>query len=302
MPARRHPRIIPGFGLSLGYSITYLTLIILIPLAALALKSTALGPAQIWSILNTETVKTAFYNTLTAAFLAALLNLPLGLLVAWVLVRYRFPGRRFLDALIDLPFALPTAVAGIALAFLYSGRGMVGQALTNAGFRFPWPIYAPSEGSFFPLSIKWYDTIGLSPLGIVAALLFVGMPFVIRTLQPVLEDLDTQIEEAAASLGATRFQTLGRVLLPQLLPSLITGFALAFARGIGEYGSVLFIVGNQADTIIVPQIIIKHIESWDFASATTVATLLLVCSFILLLAINITQRYVGRWGEGGAEL
>jgi sulfate transport system permease protein len=302
MARRRHPRIIPGFGLSLGYSVTYLTLIILIPLAALILKSSTQGWGQLWGTLKQEPVHTAFYNTFLSALIAALLNVPLGLLVAWVLVRYRFVGRRLLDALIDLPFALPTAVAGLSLAFLYGPRGFVGQALTKVGFGFYWPIWAPAEGKFWPLQLKWYETIGLSPLGITAALLFVGMPFVVRTLQPILEDMDVQVEEAAASLGATRLQTFWRVLLPQLMPSIITGFALAFARGIGEYGSVLFIAGQQPETIIVPRLIIERLEQWDIPASATVATLLLMASFVMLLVINLVQRRVNRWGEGGAEL
>jgi sulfate transport system permease protein len=299
MPAAaRHRRIIPGFGLSLGYAVTYLSLVVLIPLAALVLKTATMGPSELAAILKQEPVQTAFYNTFTTAFLAALINVPLGLLVAWVLVRYRFLGRRLLDAVVDLPFALPTAVAGIALAFLYSGRGYVGRALAALHFQFPWPIWEwRSDSPHFPLHLKWYDTIGLSPLGIVVALLFVGLPFVIRTLQPVLEDLDLQTEEAAASLGASRLYTFRTVILPQLLPALVTGFALAFARGIGEFGSVLFIAGRQPDTAIVPGLIIERLDQWQITSATAVASLLLFASFALLLLINLAQRTLGQWGD-----
>jgi sulfate transport system permease protein len=237
-----------------------------------------------------------------ASAIAAAINAVLGLIVAWVLTRYRIPGRRLVDALVDLPFALPTAVAGLALAFLYGPRGYVGQVLGAVGFKFWWPIWAPGEGHGWPLQLKAYESVGLSPLGITAALLFVGMPFVVRTLQPILEDMDTQVEEAAASLGATRLQTFWRVLLPQLMPSIITGFALAFARGIGEYGSVLFIAGQQPDTIIVPRLIIERLDQWDIPASATVATLLLMASFLMLLVINLVQRKVNRWGEGGAEL
>jgi sulfate transport system permease protein len=285
---------LPGFGVSLGYSVVYLSLIVLLPLAALVLKSGTLGPARILGILREERVQGAFYITLTTSFLAALLNVPLGLLVAWVLVRYRFFGRRLLDAIVDLPFALPTAVAGIALAFLYSGRGWVGKALTAVHLHFPWPVWGPGESGRGWLHVNWYETVGLSPLGVVIALVFVGMPFVIRTIQPVLEELDPGVEEAAASLGARPRTVFWRILLPELRPALVTGFALAFARGLGEYGSVLFIAGNQPDVPIVPRLIIERLEQNEIAGSTAVAVLLLAASFIILLTINGWQWFMAR--------
>lgn len=292
MAARRAK--LPGFGVSLGYSVVYLSLIVLLPLAALVLKAGTLGPGKILGILGQERVQGAFYITLTTSLLAALVNLPLGLLVAWVLVRYRFFGRRLLDAIVDLPFALPTAVAGIALAFLYSGRGWVGKALTAVHFHFPWPVWGPGEGGHGWLHVNWYETVGLSPLGVVIALVFVGMPFVIRTIQPVLEEMDPGVEEAAASLGARPGVVFRRILLPELRPALVTGFALAFARGLGEYGSVLFIAGNQPYVPIVPRLIIERLEQNEIAGSTAVAVLLLAASFVILLSINAWQWFMAR--------
>lgn len=285
---------LPGLGLSLGYAVAYLSAIVLLPLAALVLKAGTMGPHRVAAILGEERVQAAFYTTLLTSLIAALVNLPLGLLVAWVLVRYRFFGRRVLDALVDLPFALPTAVAGITLAFLYSGRGWAGKLLAALHFHFPWPIWGPNESGHGLLHIQWYDTVGLSPLGVVVALMFVGMPFVIRTLQPVLEEMNPEVEEAAASLGARRGTIFRRLILPELRPALITGFALAFARGLGEYGSVLFIAGNQPDVPIVPRLIIERLEGWDIPGSTAVAVLLLAASFVILLSINTAQWWMGR--------
>jgi sulfate transport system permease protein len=285
---------LPGLGLSLGYAVTSLTAVVLLPLGALVLKAGTMGPGKLMGILGEERVQGAFYITVTTSFLAAIVNVPLGLLVAWVLVRYRFFGRRLLDAIVDLPFALPTAVAGVALAFLYSSRGWVGKGLTALHFRFPWPVWGAGESGHGWLHVNWYDTVGLSPLGVVVALVFVGMPFVIRAIQPVLEEMNPGEEEAAASLGASRPTVFWRIILPELRPALVTGFALAFARGLGEYGSVLFIAGNQPDVPIVPRLIIERLEGWDIAGSTAVAVLLLALSFVMLLAINMGQWWMGR--------
>ena len=266
----RPRRIIPGFGLSLGYTLTYLSLLVLIPLARVFVKTSSAGWAGFWKAITAPGVMSAAKLSFGASALAALVNAVFGLLIAWVLVRYRFPGRRFLDAAVDLPFAMPTAVAGITLATLYAPNGWLGQ----------W---------FEPHGIK----IAYAPAGIFIALTFIGLPFVVRTLQPVIEELEIAQEEAAFSLGATRFQTFWRVVFPPLVPALITGATLAFARAVGEYGSVVFISGNKfGETEILPLLIITKIEQSDIPGATAIAALMLVISFVLLLVINLLQRWV----------
>lgn len=268
---RAKASIIPGFGLTLGYTLLYLSLIVLIPLSATFLKASQLTWPQFMDIVTDRQVLAAFKLSFSAAAQAALVNGIFGLLVAWVLVRYSFPGKGFLDSLVDLPFALPTAVAGIALTAVYSETGWIGRFLEPLGIR-----------------------VAYTSLGVTVALLFIGLPFVVRTLQPVLEDLDKEVEEAASSLGADRWQTFARVIFPALLPSLFTGVSLAFARALGEYGSVIFISGNMPmETEIVPLIIVSKLEQYDYAGATAVASLMLVLSFSLLLAINLLQRWAG---------
>jgi len=265
----RRPSVIPGFGLTLGFTLAYLGLIVLLPLAGLVAKTIGLSPAELWTIATAPRVVAAFKVSFGTALIAASINVVFGLLVAWVLVRYRFPGHRLVDALVDLPFALPTAVAGIALTALYAGNGWVGSLLE-------------------PLGIK----VAFTPLGIIVALTFIGLPFVVRTVQPVLQDLEVEHEEAAASLGADRWQTFTRVIFPAILPALTTGFALAFARGVGEYGSVIFIAGNMpAVSEIVPLLIIIKLEQFDYAGATVLAVMMLLASFVLLLAINLLQHW-----------
>jgi sulfate transport system permease protein len=259
--------VLPGFGLSLGITCTYLSLMVLLPLATVFTRTTDLSWAEFWGTVTNPRVVASYRVTFGASFVAALVNTVFGLLVAWVLVRYRFPGRRLVDALVDLPFALPTAVAGIALTTLYAGNGWVGSYLEPLGIK---------------VSYTW--------LGITVALIFIGLPFVVRTVQPVLDDLEVEVEEAAASLGARRWQTFARVILPTVAPALLTGFALAFARAVGEYGSVVFIAGNMPmKTEIVPLLIITKLEQYDYAGATAVALVMLVVSFMLLLAINVLQ-------------
>jgi sulfate transport system permease protein len=263
----RQPSVIPGFGLTLGFTLAYLGLIVLLPLAGLVARAFAVSPAELWAIAATPRVVAAFKVSFGTALVAAAINAVFGLLVAWVLVRYRFPGHRLVDGLVDLPFALPTAVAGIALTALYAPNGWIGSLLE-------------------PLGLK----VAFTPLGIVVALTFIGLPFVVRTVQPVLQDLEVENEEAAASLGAGRWQTFTRVIFPAILPALITGFTLAFARGLGEYGSVIFIAGNMpAVSEIVPLLIIVKLEQFDYAGATVLAVMMLLASFILLLTINLLQ-------------
>ncbi len=270
--ALRRPSVIPGFGLALGLTLSYLSLIVLIPLAALGLEAASLGWAEFWRIASDERTVAALRLSFGASLVAALINALFGLVVAWVLVRYRFPGRRILDAFVDLPFALPTAVAGIALTALYAPNGWIGQLLT-------------------PLGLK----VAYTPLGIVVALTFIGLPFVVRTLQPVLEEIDPEIEEAAATLGAWRRQTVLRVVLPTVSPALLTGFALALARAIGEYGSVIFIAGNiPYVSEIAPLLIVIRLEEFDYAGATAVGAVMLIISFALLLAINLIQAWARR--------
>ena len=273
---RASRRVLPGFGLTLGYTLFYLGLIVLIPLSALVFKTLSLSWDQFWAAVVSPRVLASYRLTFGASLLAALVNLAAGLLVAWVLVRYSFPGKKILDALVDLPFALPTAVAGISLTALLAGNGWVGQF-------------------FEPHGIK----LAFNPTGVVIALIFIGLPFVVRTVQPVLEDTERELEEAAMCLGATRWQTFWRVILPAILPALLTGFALAFARAIGEYGSVIFIAGNMPMVSeITPLVIIGKLEQYDYAGATAVASVMLVISFVLLLAINGLQAWQRR--RGGA--
>lgn len=266
----RSSSVIPGFGLTLGYTLVYLSLLVLIPLGALFLKTTELTWDQFISIISAPRVLAALKLSFGTAFVAAVLNGIIGTLLAWVLVRYTFPGRKVIEAMIDLPFALPTAVAGIALTALYAPNGLVGQWATAMGFK-----------------------IAYSPLGITLALTFVTLPFVVRTLQPVLADIPREVEEAAACLGARPLQVARHVLLPALLPAWLTGFALAFARGVGEYGSVIFIAGNMPmKTEILPLLIMVKLDQYDYAGATAIGVLMLVVSFILLLLINLLQRRI----------
>ncbi len=265
-------RVLPGFGLSLGFTLAYLSLIVLIPLSAVFIKSLGIGWDGFWDIISSERILKSLQLSFSTALLAAFINVVFGLLLAWCLVRYRFPGKRIVDALVDLPFALPTAVAGIALTSLYAPTGWIGQYLE-------------------PLGIK----VAYTPIGITLALIFIGIPFVVRTVQPVLADLETELEEAACALGATRFQTITKVILPILFPALLTGFALAFARGVGEYGSVIFIAGNQPfETEIAPLMIISRLEEYDYAGATTIAVVMLVLSFAILFLINLLQAWASR--------
>jgi sulfate transport system permease protein len=282
-------RVIPGFGLSLGYTVTYLSLVVLLPLSTLFVKSATMGWARFWEVVTSTEVMSSYRMSFGASALAGLINVFIGFLVAWVLARYQFFGKRVLDAIIDLPFALPTAVAGIALTTLYSEKGWVGQFLTKAGFAYPWPTWVGFDDGF-PFSFTWYSKVALAPLGVVIALTFVGLPFVVRTVQPVLEDLGKDVEEAAASLGASRWKTFWKVILPQVRPALVAGFTMAFARGLGEYGSVLFISGNLPNTEIAPHQIIAKLEQYDYAGATAIAVVLLVASFVLLLVINVIQK------------
>ena len=263
--------ILPGFGLSLGFTVLYLSLIVLIPLSAAFLKTTSLTWHEFWHIVSAPRAVASYRLSFGASAIAASINIVFGLIVAWVLVRYTFPGKRLFDSLVDLPFALPTAVAGIALTSIYSSNGWIGHYLQ-------------------PLGIK----AAYSQLGVVIALTFTGLPFVVRTVQPVLEDLDKEMEEAAASLGADRWQTITRVLLPAVLPAALTGFAMAFARAVGEYGSVVFISGNMPmRTEITPLLIITKLEQYDYAGATAIAVVMLVASFALLLTINLLQAWSG---------
>ncbi|HOK95328.1 MAG TPA: sulfate ABC transporter permease subunit CysT [Anaerohalosphaeraceae bacterium] len=262
--------VLPGFGLTLGYSALYLCLIVLIPLSALVISAVRMEPHQLWAAMTSPRVLASYRLSFTTSFAAAAVNAVFGLLTAWVLVRYRFPGRKLFDAMVDLPFALPTAVAGITLTTLYAPTGWIGRLLE-------------------PLGIQ----AAFTPLGIVIAMTFVGLPFVVRTVQPVLEDIGKELEEAAASLGATPFQTFRRVIFPELLPSLLTGFALAFARAIGEYGSVVFISGNMPmKTEIAPLLIITKLEQYDYEGAIAIAAGMLLLSFVLLLTINLMQRWM----------
>ncbi len=264
--------ILPGFNLALGFTLLYLSLIVLIPLSAAFIRTAELTWPEFWSTVTTPRVLASYRLTFGASFAAACVNAVFGLLVAWVLVRYHFPGKKLVDALVDLPFALPTAVAGIALTALYAGNGWIGQFLE-------------------PLGVK----VAFTPLGIFVALTFIGLPFVVRTVQPVLEDIETELEEAAATLGANRWQTFTRIIFPAIFPALMTGFALAFARAIGEYGSVIFIAGNMPMVSeITPLLIVTKLEQYDYAGATALSVVMLVISFILLLIINLLQWWSRR--------
>jgi len=277
-PRRAPRRVLPGFNLTLGYTVLYLSLIVLIPLSALVFKTFTLSWDAFWAAVSSPRVLASYRLTFGASLIAAAVNVVFGLLVAWVLVRYSFPGKKIVDALVDLPFALPTAVAGISLTALLAGNGWVGQ------FFEPWGIQ-----------------LAFNPKGVVIALIFIGLPFVVRTVQPVLEDAEKELEEAATSLGATRWQIFRHVILPSIAPALLTGFAMAFARAIGEYGSVIFIAGNMPMVSeITPLIIIGKLEQYDYAGATAVATVLLGISFLLLLVINSLQAWQRR-RAGGAS-
>lgn len=270
--------MLPGFGLSLGYTVAYLSLVVLIPLAGLAFRSATLGWGEFWAIAFNERVVKALQLSFGAAMIAAIVNTFFGVIVAWVLVRYKFPGRRWLDAAVDLPFALPTAVAGIALATLYAPNGVFGAILDD-----------------------WFGVkVGFTPAGVVMALIFVGLPFVVRTVQPVLEEIDRETEEVAATLGAGRWRTVTRVILPALLPAILTGFALSFARGVGEYGSVIFIAGNLPYiSEIAPLLIVIRLEENNYAGATAIAAIMLIISFAMLFVINVLQSWSRRWfGHG----
>lgn len=270
--------VLPGFGLTLGYTLLYLSLIVLLPLSALFLRSATMPLDKFWHAVTEPRVMASYKLTFGASFVGALVNVVFGFLVAWTLVRYRFPGRKLLDSLVDLPFALPTAVSGIALTAIYAKTGWIGKYLD-------------------PLGIK----TAFSPLGVTIALTFIGLPFVVRTLQPAIEELDGESEEASASLGASRWQTFRLVTFPSLLPALITGFALAFARAVGEYGSVVFISGNMPlKTEITSLIIITKLEQYDYAGATAVAIVMLLASFLILLGINLLQWWVSVGSRKGA--
>jgi len=272
---KRHNNVLPGFGPTMGFTIFYLSLIVLIPLSALVFRTMNLSWAEFIAVVTEPRVVASYKVTFGAAIIAAAVNAVFGLLLAWVLVRYKFPGRKLVDALIDLPFALPTAVAGITLATIYSPNGWVGRYLE-------------------PLGIK----AAFTPLGITLAMIFIGLPFVVRTVQPVIEDIDIELEEAATCLGANRFQTLLLVIFPPLLPSLLTGFALAFARGVGEYGSIIFIAGNMPMiSEITPLLIITKLEQFDYPGATAIACVMLVTSFSMLLVINLLQKWSRKYAE-----
>ncbi len=265
-------KVLPGFNLSLGFTIFYLSLIVLIPLSAAFIKTTELSLAEFWSVVSAPRVLASYKLTFGAALIGALINVVFGLLTAWVLVRYTFPGKKIIDALVDLPFALPTAVAGIALTAVYASNGWIGQWLEPHGIK-----------------------VAFTPLGVIVALTFIGLPFVVRTVQPVLQDLEAETEEAAASLGANRWQAFTKIIFPAIWPALLTGFALAFARAIGEYGSVIFIAGNvPMVSEITPLIIITKLEQYEYSSATAIAVVMLVISFLLLFTINGLQWWMSR--------
>jgi sulfate transport system permease protein len=268
-PFGRRPSVVPGFGITLGLTLTWLALIVLIPLGGLFLKTATLSPEQFWAIVSSRRTLNALKLSFGLSLAAAAINLVAGAIVAWALVRYQFPGRRIFDAIVDIPFALPTAVAGIALTTLFAENGWLGSVLALAGIK-----------------------VSFTPLGILMALIFIGLPFVVRTVQPVLLDLEAEVEEAAATLGASRWQTVTRVILPTVLPALLTGFALAFARAVGEYGSVIFIAGNLPNVSeIAPLLIVIRLEEFKYADATAIAVVMLIAAFIILLAVNRLQRW-----------
>jgi sulfate/thiosulfate transport system permease protein len=264
--------VLPGFGLSLGYTVLYVGLLVLLPLSAMIIKASSLGPREFWTKVTDDRALAAYQLSFGSAFVGSMLNAVFGVLVAWVLVRYRFPGRSIVDALVDLPFALPTAVAGIALTTVYAEHGVLGEQLAKIGVK-----------------------VAFTPLGVTMALTFIGIPFVVRTVQPVLEEIDPDVEEAAQVLGATRFQTFRRIIFPALLPATLTGFALAFARSLGEYGSVVFISGNMPmRTEITPLLIVTKLEQYDYAGATAIAAVMLLASFAMLLLVNLLERWARR--------
>lgn len=270
----KQPSVIPGFGLTMGFTIFYLLLVVLIPLSMLVFQAASLDAAAFWTLISSPRVLSAFRVSFFCAFVAAVVNMFFGLMLAWVLVRYKFPGKKIADALVDVPFALPTAVAGIALTSIYSSSGWIGKLLEKIGVN-----------------------VAFTPIGIVVALVFVGLPFVVRTVQPVLEDLDSEVEEAAASLGATRWQIFRLVLLPSIMPAAITGFAMAFARALGEYGSVIFIAGNVPMlSEIVPLLIVIKLEQFQIADAAAIASVMLLAAFMLLFIINLLQKWSGAKG------
>src|SRR5215207_1664210 len=272
LPRLREPSVIPGFGLALSFTVAALTLIVLIPLSALVLRAASIGPTGFWAIASDPRTLAALRLSFGAALIAAAINTIFGLLLSWVLVRYRFPGRRFIDAAVDLPFALPTAVAGIAMAAVYAPNGWIGSIADKLGFK-----------------------IAFTPVGVVLALVFIGLPFVVRTVQPVLEEVEREIEEVSALLGASRLRTVFAVVLPQIYPALLTGATLAFARGIGEYGSVIFIAGNiPMVSEIAPLLIVIKLEEFDYQGATVIAFLMLIISFALLMLINLFQAWTRR--------
>ncbi len=269
---RRTPSVLPGFGITFGFAMSYLGLIVLIPLAGVFIRTAGLGWDGFWTLASDERTVAALRLSFGAALIGAAVNAIAGLLVTWVLVRYSFPGHRIVDAMIDLPFALPTAVSGLALAALYAPNGWIGSILAHAGIK-----------------------VAFTPLGVVVACVFIGLPFVVRTLQPVLADLEPELEEAAATLGATRWQTVRRVIFPALLPPLLTGFALAFARAVGEYGSIIFIAGNLPyKSEIAPLLIIIRLEEFNYAGATAIATIMLLLSFAVILTVNLLQAWSRR--------
>jgi sulfate transport system permease protein len=275
MSALKRESVLPGFGLTMGFSLLYLSLLVLLPLSALVLRAMDLSWAEFWAVATDARSIASYKITFGASFVGAMINLVFGMLTAWVLVRYTFPGKRIVDALVDLPFALPTAVAGISLTSIYAYNGWIGQ----------W---------FDPLGIR----IAYTPLGVIVALTFIGLPFVVRTVQPVLDDLEKELEEAAVSLGAKRWQTFRRVLLPAVWPALLTGFALAFARAIGEYGSVIFISGNMPyKTEITPLLIVTKLEQYDYAGAAALAVVMLIVSFVMLFVINALQLWSHKRGK-----
>jgi sulfate transport system permease protein len=272
LPRLREPSVIPGFGLALGFTVGALSLIVLIPLSALVLRAASIGPTGFWAIASDPRTLAALRLSFGAALIAAAINTVFGLLLSWVLVRYRFPGRRLIDAAVDLPFALPTAVAGIAMAAVYAPNGWIGSIADKLGFK-----------------------IAFTPVGVVLALVFIGLPFVVRTVQPVLQEVEREIEEVSALLGASRLRTVFKVVLPQIYPALLTGATLAFARGIGEYGSVIFIAGNiPMVSEIAPLLIVIKLEEFDYQGATVIAFLMLIISFALLMLINLFQAWARR--------
>ncbi len=288
------PSVIPGFGITFGYTLTYLGLIVLIPLAALVLKAATVPLGDIVAIATAPRTVKALQVSFGSSLIAATVNVVFGVIVAWVLVSYKFPGRRILDAIVDLPFALPTAVAGIALSTLYAPKGWIGSLVSDKGPLWQWwhaQTWLPFDLEQFSLNFK----IAYTPSGIVIALIFIGLPFVVRTVQPVLEEFEQELEEAAATLGANRWQTISRVILPRLTPALMTGFALAFARAVGEYGSVIFIAGNLPNiSEIAPVLIVIKLEEFDQGGAAVIAGIMLIIAFVMLLVINLIQAWARR--------